>query len=49
MPEVGTFSIVDVYLNIAKEKLIIAYDHTGDLILDVGKPESLVKAEEVFK
>jgi NDP-sugar pyrophosphorylase family protein len=49
MPETGTFSIVDVYLNIAKEKLIIAYDHTGDLILDVGKPESLVKAEEVFK
>ena len=48
MPTEGTFSIVDVYLRIAKDELVIAYDHTGDLVLDVGKPEALVKAEEMF-
>ena len=49
MPAEGTFSIVDVYLNIAKDKLVIAYDHTGDLVLDVGKPDALIKAAEIFK
>jgi NDP-sugar pyrophosphorylase family protein len=49
LPASGTFSIVDVYLKIAKDELVIAYDHTGDLVLDVGKPEALAKAEELFK
>ena len=49
MPSEGTFSMVDVYLKIAKDVLIIAYDHSGDLVLDVGKPASLLKAEETFK
>lgn len=44
----GTFSIVDVYLKIANEELIIGYDHSGDLILDVGKPDALQKAQELF-
>lgn len=48
MPIDGTFSIVDIYLRIAKDELVIAYDHTGDLVLDVGKPEALLKAEEMF-
>lgn len=49
MPSKGTFSMVDVYLTIAKDELIIAYDHSGDLVLDVGKPSSLLTAEEKFK
>lgn len=49
MPSKGTFSMVDVYLKIAKDQLIIAYDHSGDLVLDVGKPSSLLTAEEKFK
>ena len=49
MPASGTFSMIDVYLNIAKDELVIAYDHSGDFVLDVGKPSSLSKAEEIFK
>lgn len=48
MPHEGTFSIVDVYLKTAKDELIIGYDHTGDLVLDVGNPSSLLKAQEMF-
>ena len=49
MPTDGSFSITDVYLNIAKENQIIGYDHTGDRIIDVGKPESILQAEQMFK
>jgi NDP-sugar pyrophosphorylase family protein len=49
MPADGIFSMIDVYLKIAKEELVIAYDHSGDLVLDVGKPNSLIKAEEIFE
>ena len=49
MPADGIFSMIDVYLKIAKEELVIAYDHSGDLVLDVGKPDSLIKAEEIFE
>lgn len=49
MPTNGSFSITDVYLKIAKENQIIGYDHTGDKIIDVGKPESILEAEEMFK
>ena len=48
LPSSGSFSIVDSYLKIAKEELIIGYDHSGDLILDVGKPEALAKAATMF-
>jgi N-acetyl-alpha-D-muramate 1-phosphate uridylyltransferase len=41
----GKFSLVDVYLDVAKQHDIIGYDHTGDLLCDVGKPESIVRAE----
>lgn len=49
MPAEGTFSMIDIYLKIAKDELVIAYDHSGDLVLDVGKPSSLTIAEEIFK
>jgi NDP-sugar pyrophosphorylase family protein len=49
MPSSGTFSITDVYLQLAAHSLIVGYDHSGDIILDVGKPESLVKAAVLFQ
>ena len=44
----GKFSMVDVYLDLAKDHIISSYDHTGTHMIDVGKPESIVKAETVF-
>ena len=49
MPSSGTFSITDVYLQLAANSLVVGYDHSGDIILDVGKPESLVKAAVLFQ
>ncbi|MCB0699998.1 MAG: nucleotidyltransferase family protein [Chitinophagales bacterium] len=49
MPFEGKFSIIDVYLHFAKTSTIKGYDHTGDLFLDVGKPETLAKAAELFQ
>lgn len=48
MPFEGKFSIIDVYLHFAKTHNILGYDHTGDVFLDVGKPESLEKAGTLF-
>jgi N-acetyl-alpha-D-muramate 1-phosphate uridylyltransferase len=45
----GKFSLVDVYLSLAAEHKIIGYDHSGDLLVDVGKPESVAEAEKYFK
>jgi len=44
----GKFSMVDVYLNLAATHVINSYDHTGTLLIDVGKPESLEKAARFF-
>lgn len=44
----GKFSLVDVYLALAKEHLILGYDHSGDKLVDVGKPESIAIAESLF-
>jgi N-acetyl-alpha-D-muramate 1-phosphate uridylyltransferase len=44
----GKFSLIDVYLSLAAEQLIMGYDHTGDLLVDVGKPDSIAIAESVF-
>ena len=48
MPSSGCFSITDVYLNLAANQSIVGYDHSGDLIIDVGKPESIAQAEKMF-
>ncbi len=45
----GKFSIVDSYLELAKTKTILGFDHSGCQLMDVGKPESIVKAEGLFK
>lgn len=44
----GKFSMVNVYLDLAKGHIISSYDHTGKHLVDVGKPESIVKAEAIF-
>lgn len=44
----GKFSMVDVYLDLARNHTIKAFDHTGASMVDVGKPESILKAEALF-
>jgi NDP-sugar pyrophosphorylase family protein len=48
-PFSGKFSLIDLYLHTAKQSIVKGYDHTGDTFIDVGKPESLAKAELLFK
>ena len=44
----GKFSIMDTYLDLAAEHVILGYDHSGDKLVDVGKPESVAVAEALF-
>ena len=44
----GKFSLIDVYLRLANEHIIMGYDHTGNRFVDVGKPEATAAAEKVF-
>ena len=48
MQRAGKFSMVDVYLDLCDTQNILAYDHTGAILLDVGKPESLELAATLF-
>ncbi len=48
MPFTGKFSLVDIYLKLAADHLILGYDHTGDKFVDVGKPENIAIAESLF-
>ena len=48
MQREGKFSMVDVYLDLCAAHTILAYDHTGATLLDVGKPESLALAATLF-
>lgn len=45
----GKFSMVDVYLDLAKTHDITAFDHSDSKFIDVGKPESILKAENLFR
>lgn len=49
LTQIGKFSIVDSYLELAKTKTILGFDHSGCQLMDVGKPESILKAEGLFK
>lgn len=40
----GKFSIITAYLEMAKTQALYGYNHTGDLLLDVGKPEAIAQA-----
>ena len=44
----GKFSLIDVYLALAADHLVLGYDHTGDKLVDVGKPDSIAVAESIF-
>lgn len=44
----GKFSLIDLYLDLAADHLVMGYDHTGDKFVDVGKPESVGVAEKIF-
>ena len=44
----GKFSMVDLYLELAKTQAITAFDHSNSKFIDVGKPESIMKAEKLF-
>jgi N-acetyl-alpha-D-muramate 1-phosphate uridylyltransferase len=48
MHQQGKFSIVDVYLDLAAEKTILGFDHTGSRLVDVGRTESVAEAEKIF-
>lgn len=44
----GKFSLTETYLDLARENKILGYDHSGDHLVDVGKPESVITAEQFF-
>lgn len=48
IPQRGKFSLVETYLSLAADYPIYGYDHTGDKLVDVGKPESVAVAEKLF-
>lgn len=48
MQQQRKFSMVDVYLTLAKKHTIKAFDHSGARFIDVGKPESIAEAEKLF-
>jgi NDP-sugar pyrophosphorylase family protein len=49
MPVSGKFSITDTYINGASQMDIVGYDHTGEIMIDVGKPDAIEEAERMFK
>lgn len=44
----GKFSLTDLYLELAKQHTVLGYDHTGDRWADVGKPDSVAQASQLF-
>ena len=44
----GKFSLIDVYLALAAAHPIYGFDHTGDRLVDVGKPDSIAIAASFF-
>jgi hypothetical protein len=40
--------LVETYLSLAADYPIYGYNHTGDKLVDVGKPESVAIAEKLF-
>ncbi|MEO6681271.1 MAG: nucleotidyltransferase family protein [Ginsengibacter sp.] len=46
--QTGKFSMVDIYLELAKSSTILGYEHDFSKFVDAGKPESILKAESMF-
>ena len=47
--EKGKFSIMKVYMDLMQTESIIGFDHSGGILIDVGRPESVIEAEQYFK
>ncbi len=48
LPQDGKFSIMTSYMELMKSEIIMGYDHSGGILVDVGKPESVPEAEKLF-
>ena len=44
----GKFSLIDLYLELAKSNTILGFNHNAERWIDVGKPESVAVAEKMF-
>lgn len=49
LPDENRFSIVEVYLELAKTKMIKGFHDDSELWMDVGKPDELKKVRELFQ
>lgn len=47
--QTGKFSLTETYLDLATDHTILGYDHSGDVLVDVGKTESIAVAEAKFQ
>lgn len=47
--EEGKFPIIDLYLRLARNHSIMAYPDQSELWMDLGKPEQLALAEDLFR
>jgi N-acetyl-alpha-D-muramate 1-phosphate uridylyltransferase len=48
MNKEGVFSIVEIYLGLSQDYPIKGFEHDSSRLVDVGRPESLLKAELLF-
>jgi N-acetyl-alpha-D-muramate 1-phosphate uridylyltransferase len=46
--QTGKFSLTDMYLDLAPHHKIMGWLHSDDRWIDVGKTESVAKAEALF-
>lgn len=46
--QTGKFSLTETYLDLATDHDILGYDHSGDVLVDVGKLDSVAVAESFF-
>ena len=46
--ERGSFSIIDTYLRLCREHTIKGYEHAEGYWIDAGKPEGLLKADQLL-
>ncbi len=47
--EKGKFSIMKIYMDLMQTESILGFDHSGGILIDVGRPESVLEAENYFK
>jgi NDP-sugar pyrophosphorylase family protein len=46
--ETGKFSLIDLYLRLAKDEAIFGYHDPSDYWMDLGKPDQLAEAEKLI-